>query len=383
MDDEPFFREWSARVPGERRSLARASSLAQALGLAVGDLHPLVVVGSKGKGTTATFAAATLRAAGLRVGLITSPGYRSHRERVRVDGASLTAAAFAAMASSLHVALSSLPPRSPGAGYVSPTGAFTLAGLAWLVGQDVDALVVEAGMGGASDESSLTLPSVVAVTPIFEEHLDVLGPDLASVARDKAGTINEFTRSVVTAPQSPEVLPLIEAALTPLIEPAPETGAKPAPVSGAGSSLAAINAGVGHRAAQEYLKVLGHPAAPEDLPEVRLPGRQSLHRLGDQTWALDSAISPPGIDAALSWCRNPTTVLLSIPDTKDREACLKALAGHPVVEVRARASHLTFPPGLPALTDLSDLGDRVLALGTISFIGEVLDMLDVDMERLF
>lgn len=371
MDDEPFFREWSERVPGERRSLARAGLLAPALGLAVGDLHPLVVVGSKGKGTTATYAAATLRSAGLRVGLITSPGYRSHRERVRLDGVALSVAEFSAMASALSVALSSLPARAPGSGYVSPTGAFTLAGLAWLVGQDVDALVVEAGMGGASDESSLTLPSVVAVTPIFEEHLDVLGPDLAAVARDKTATINRFTRSVVAAPQSPlvaEILATTAPAATPVV---------------ADASLVATNAAVGYSAAQEYLKALGKPAAPEGLPEVRLPGRHSLHRLGSQTWALDSAISPEGIDAALSWYGDPTTVLLSIPDTKDREACLKALAGQPVIEVRSKASHLTYPPDLPTLADLSDLGDRVLALGTISFIGEALDLLDVDMERLF
>lgn len=380
MDDEPFFREWSARVPGERRSLARAGLLAGALGLAVGDLHPLVVVGSKGKGTTATYAAATLRSAGLRVGLITSPGYRSHRERVRLDGVAVSAAGLAAMAAALSAALSSLPPRVPGSGYVSPTGAFTLAGLTWLVGQGVDALVVEAGMGGISDESSLTLPSVVAVTPIFEEHLDVLGPDLAAVARDKAGTINKFTRSVVSAPQSPVVAEILTTT-----EPAPEPGSLL--LGSRAGPLQQVNAGVGHRAAQEYLKVLGRDPAPEELPEVRLPGRQSLHHLDGRTWLLDSAISPVGIDAALTWCHEtvgaPTTVLLSIPDTKDRDACLKALAGQPVVEVRSRSSHLTYPPGLPTLPELPPLGDRVMALGTISFIGEALDLLDVDMERLF
>lgn len=381
--DEPFFREWSTRVAGERRSLARASALAVSLGLPVADLHPLVVVGSKGKGTTATYAAATLRSAGLRVGLITSPGYRSHRERVRLDGVALSVDELAAMASSLDVALSSLPPRTPGSGYVSPTGAFTLAGLAWLVAHDVDALVVEAGMGGASDESSLTLPSVVAVTTIFEEHLGVIGDDLEAIARDKAGTINRFTRAVLTAPQSP----LVADILAPF-NPAPARGEAFVRLAGAGSSPVETNAALGHHAAQAYLRVLGRPPAPETLPEVRLPGRQSVHHLGSQTWLLDSAIDPTGIEAALAWCRaqvgDPTTILLAIPDTKDREACLKALAGLPVTLVRSEASHLTFTPAdLPTLAELPPLGDTVLALGTISFIGEVLDMLDVDMERLF
>ena len=386
MDDEPFFREWSTRVPGERRSLERAAQLADALGLPVGDLHPLVVVGSKGKGTTATTAAATLRAAGLRVGLITSPGYRSHRERVRLDGVALSPSDFAAMAASLSAALAALPPRSPGAGYVSPTGAFTLAGLAWLVGRGVDALVVEAGMGGASDESSLTRPSVVAVTPIFAEHVGIIGDDLEGVARDKAGAVGPDTRVVVAAPQVPEVRAIVEAA-------AGAVGAELVAVPDA-HSLLATNATVGHRAAQAYLRVLDRPAAPADLPAVRLPGRQSVHRGGDgRTWAVDSAISPAGIAAALAWCRasvgEPATILLSIPDTKDREACRDALRGWPVVEVRSLATHLTFPPGLPTLAEVVERGDRgalgdpVLALGTISFVGEVLDLLDVDLERLF
>ena len=338
------------------------------------------MVGSKGKGTTATYAAAVLRSAGLRVGLITSPGYRSHRERVRVDGVALSVDDYAALAGEVGAALHRVPPRPAGSGYVSPTGAFTLAGLAWLVRQDVDALVVEAGMGGASDEASLTRPVVVAVTPIFEEHLGILGDDLAAIAHDKAGAIGPATRAVVSAPQVPLVAEIVAAAAGSRLE--------AAPASGAGSSLVEVNAGVGYEAAQAYLRALGLPPAPEKLPDVRLPGRLSVHHLGGQTWVLDSAISPAGIREALAWCRaevgDPTTVLLSIPDTKDPAACLAALAGEPVVPVRSTASHLAFTPAdLPALADLDDLGPRVLALGTISFVGEALDLLDVDMSRLF
>lgn len=404
--DEPFFRERSARVPGERRSLARASRLASALGLAVGDLHPLVVVGSKGKGTTAAYAAATLRAAGLRVGLITSPGYRSHRERVRIDGEALSVDDFAALAAELSAALSALPERLPGAGYVSPTGAFTLSGLAWLRRQGVDELVVEAGMGGASDESSLTRPAVVAVARIFEEHLGVIGDDLAGVARDKAGAVGPDTRVVVTLPQSPVVADIVaEAAdrhgaeLVVLPSPAGSPAAG-SPAAGLPTALLQANAELGFRAAQALLAVRGRPPAPAKLPDVRLPGRMSVHQRvgpGDglsgerpQTWVLDSAISPEGIRAALEWCRRalgePSTVLLSIPDTKDGAACTDALAGARVVPVRSRAPHLAFsaPEPLPTLAelDLDALGPRVLALGTISFVGEALDLLDVDLSLL-
>ena len=49
-EDEPFFREWSARRPGEKRSLARARLFGDALGLDWEGLpSTLTVVGQQGK----------------------------------------------------------------------------------------------------------------------------------------------------------------------------------------------------------------------------------------------------------------------------------------------------------------------------------------------
>lgn len=375
MHDEPFFREWSQRAAGDGRSLARAGLLAERLGLAVGDLHPLVVVGSKGKGTAATYAAAALRDAGLTVGLITSPGYRSHRERIRYDGVSIGASEFDDLAREVGQALHGLPART--GGYLSPTGAFTIAGLTWLTRRGCEALVVEAGMGGASDESSLTRPAVVGITPIFEEHLGVLGDDVAAVARDKAGMIGPSTRAVVSAPQDPVVAGIIAAAGAPIsvVDPADEPGLDKLP-----TPLLRVNAQVGLRAAAAYL------GRPVDVPDVHLPGRLSVHHAAGRTWVVDSAISPTGVRTALDWCRRtlgePTTVLLSIPDAKDLPACRAALDTD-VTLVRATNPHLSYPTATPTLADAPIEGDLVLALGTISFIGDVLTLLDVDLTRLF
>ena len=381
--DEPFFVERAQRRDGERRSLGRASLLAERLDLALADLHPLVVTGSKGKGTAATYAAAGLRAGGRSVGLVTSPGYRSHRERIRLDGEAISEPEFARLAARVADAIDRLPARVPGGGYVSPTGAFTIAGLRWLVDRGCDALVVEAGLGGASDESSLTRPSVVALTEIFEEHLGILGDDVIEVAQDKAGTVCADTRSVLSVPQRPDVGDVIEKA-------ARHHGAELTIVGPTDvlvdlpTDLMRANATLGLRAA-----AAAAVGAPTVVPEVRLPGRLSVHRRDRQTWVLDSAINPKGLRAALDWCRRsvgePTAVLLSIPDTKDRDACLSALGDVDHQQVRVDASHLTFPAGLPLLADLDTqaLGDLVLAMGTISFVGAVLDLLEVDMTHLF
>lgn len=391
MTDEPFFREWEQRPAAERRSLERALLLGDELAIDLRELHPLVVVGSKGKGTAATYAAASLRAAGLSVGLITSPGYRSHRERIRLDGESISEAEFAGLAQDVGEALSRLPERAPGSGYVSPTGAFTIAGLSWLVRQGCDALVVEAGMGGASDESSLTRPSVVAITEIFEEHLGILGNDLIDVAHDKAGVIATTTRAVVSTPQQPVVRQVVEQI-------AHERGARvdflvsgddlPAGLDKLPTPLMRMNAHLGISAARAY-----RDGPSDETPPVQLPGRLSVHHQAGRTWVVDSAINAAGVEAALGWCRRtlgePSTVLLSIPDSKDLVACFRALDGTVVQLVRADVPHMTFtaPDGgvLPTLAEIDhqDLGHLVLALGTISFVGEVLDLLDVDMSRLF
>jgi hypothetical protein len=114
----------------------------------------------------------------------------------------------------------------------------------------------------------------------------------------------------------------------------------------------------------------------------------------DQTWVVDAAINPVGVRAALEWCRRtvgePSRLLLSIPDSKDLDGCVAALRDAPVQLVRCDVPHLTFsaradqpkPPTLGEI-DLPGLGDIVLAVGTISFVGETLDVLDADTTRLF
>lgn len=157
--DTVFFREWDSRLPGQHRSLDRARAVRDRLGLAS---HPpvLTVVGSKGKGTAASYASAYLAAAGHRVVTVTSPSLRHTTERIRVDGAAVDEATLARLGDRLAAAIRELPP--PRDCYLSPSGLFTLAGL--LLARELPAgyLVLEAGRGGRSDEVSLVEPAVVA-----------------------------------------------------------------------------------------------------------------------------------------------------------------------------------------------------------------------------
>ncbi len=95
------------------RALARLGALARfgmrpgldAIAAVLDELgHPeravpaLHVAGTNGKGSTAAFAEAVLRAAGARVGLYTSPHLARFSERIRIDGAEIDRARCASLA---------------------------------------------------------------------------------------------------------------------------------------------------------------------------------------------------------------------------------------------------------------------------------------------
>ncbi|MDQ1295908.1 MAG: dihydrofolate synthase / folylpolyglutamate synthase, partial [Actinomycetota bacterium] len=443
------------------RSRARAAALARALGLDVGpgpDGAPAVlgaagrplpgvitVVGSKGKGTAACFASAALHAAGLRVGTITSPALRTNAERVRLNGTALDDREYRDLSRALAGALERLGP--PTAGYLSPAGAYLMAGVARLTGAlgpsaplpggdgpagdgagPVDVLVLEEGMGGAGDEVSLFVPTVVALTPVFAEHLGVLGHDVEQIAEELLGVVRPGTARVRSTRQTPPVHRALEKALrrAQLPEGAATRLGDEAVREAAdtlGPGLTAPNAALGLAAAGDLLAavatpdrgttaddgalaVTGWPRACGDSSGRErvlrgvgtLPGRMSVHpptegRPG--VWIVDCAVDPVGVRAAVSQVERehgePSLVLACFPDGKDPRACFAALPSrYSVVPVTAGTGHLSYllpgPPAPPvradsALREANRTPGVVLCLGTVSFVAEVLEHLDADTRR--
>lgn len=418
---DPFYTEWLGRRPGAARSLRRARLLAAELGLTDPGVPVLTVVGSKGKGTAATYASACLTAHGRRVVTVTSPALRADTERVRVDGAAVGAPELDALGRRLAGAAAGPragrvdaatrrdgPSGREDAGYLSPSGLFMLAGVLHARECGADVLVLEAGMGGVSDEVSLFAPAVVAITEVFAEHVGILGGDPAEIAADKAGVTTTATAAVVSLPQDPPVTAAISATvarntagrLRPEVF-VPGTGGVPGRLLPAGPSRP--NAGLGCAAAGRLLAAPpGAPARLERvLRSVRLPGRTSWHTVpGTATTVLvDSAINRAGAAAALAeayrrWNRIDH-VLLCLPDHKDVPGIVTELSGLPVTYVRMPGHpHLRFTHAIPAdwpVTDHTDLtreslaalGTRILALGTAYFTGRLLDILAVNTETLY
>jgi len=153
----------------------------------LGDPHDsldcIQIAGSNGKGSTARMVERTLREAGLDVGLYTSPHLDDVRERIRVNGRKITESAVVEFVESVEPYVT-----DRAADGTSPTLFETLTALAYweFQRQSVDVAVIEVGIGGKLDATSVVDPVASAVTTVTLEHTGILGDTIAEIARDKA-----------------------------------------------------------------------------------------------------------------------------------------------------------------------------------------------------
>lgn len=408
LEDEVIFAEWKEHRRTAQRSLERSAKVFQHLGLADGfrSMPLLGVVGSKGKGTGGAYAAATLSASGRSVGLIASPGLITNQDRIRISGVTISDAMYGEMLTRLKQAISAIGPANIEDGYLSPSGLFMMGGL-WLMQREgCRAAVVEAGIGGISDEISLLPLSGVLITQIFLEHAEVLGPTIADIARNKSGIIARSTGFVVSLPQRPEVGEVISGRCLEMgvpYYPLPDAPAVDADINyppgfSRLNAIGGVRAGT-ELAARSWSAVLRRESIAEVVNSVSYPGRLSRHEVDGGLVIVDSAISRDGLTAALVYFRQDTGVLpdsvyLSIPSNKDFSGVcqeLRALDQTVRVFVNMPRSHLPFPNRRDwpwGWIDLDDLpgrlrGSRILAVGTATFTAAVLEMLNVDATRIY
>jgi dihydrofolate synthase / folylpolyglutamate synthase len=151
--------------------------------------YPTVhVAGTSGKGSTATMIAAVLQAAGKRTGLHTKPHLSSVTERARIDGVAIPEDDFGELIGEMQQAVDRIAFE-----HGKPTYYETLLALAflWFARSEVDAAVIEAGIGGTLDGTNVLRPRVSVITNVGLDHTEILGETLEEIARDKAGIAKE------------------------------------------------------------------------------------------------------------------------------------------------------------------------------------------------
>ena len=431
--EESLARLYKRRTFGVKLGLDVEQALLEALGdphRAFGSIH---VAGTNGKGSVCAMLDSVLRAAGLRSGLYTSPHLVRFNERFRVAGEEIADPELVDRMAEVESGSARIECDQ----IQQPTFFEFATALAFchFRSSKVALAVVETGLGGRLDATNVLEPLVSVITSVGLEHTAYLGPDLASVAGEKAGIIKDG-RPVVCGVLGPDAAAVVAksaaAAQSDLIDSAeavsirliseslvgqvvevetPETsyGRVQIPLLGRHQLL---NLSTAIATLEVLGRLLGRQFAPEvvkaGIGAVRWPGR--LQVLEQEPPVLcDGAHNPQAAQALASSLKRligkrPLGLVLGLCDDKDLSAFLKPFAGmvrkiwavpirnersRPAGEIHEVARRL----GLDA--EESDLGGAMAAArewagrdggcvcvtGSLFLVGELLEMEEDDVER--
>lgn len=196
--------------------LQRTENLLKNLGNPQNGLKIIHVAGSKGKGSICALAANILKSSGYRVGLFTSPHVNCFRERIRVLKEEQSPAnaddIFPDMISEKEFSdcLEEIKPLieqariEGGNGRLSFFEVTTALALYYFRKQQVDFVVLEAGLGGRLDATNAAGSLIAVVAPISLEHTNILGNTIGDIAGEKAAIIKDHKQKVIIASQEKE-----------------------------------------------------------------------------------------------------------------------------------------------------------------------------------
>ncbi|MDN0087132.1 bifunctional tetrahydrofolate synthase/dihydrofolate synthase [Yersinia nurmii] len=185
--------------------LERVKQVAERLDLLKPAPIVFTIAGTNGKGTTCCTLEAILLAAGLRVGVYSSPHLLEYTERVRIQGHELPESEHSQ--SFAHI--------EAGRGDISLTyfEFSTLSALHLFKQAKLDVVILEVGLGGRLDATNIVDSDVAGVTSIALDHTDWLGADRESIGREKAGVFRAGKPAVVGEPDMPESIVAVATAL--------------------------------------------------------------------------------------------------------------------------------------------------------------------------
>ena len=304
-------------APGQPRrkfALGEVRILLEALGSPEKNFPAVLIAGTNGKGSTASSLASILIAAGYRTGLYTSPHLIRVNERIRVGNQDIGDEDFARHffrvkeAADQLVASGALP-QPPSFFEVVTALAFSFFNQ-----EKIDVAVLEVGMGGRLDATNVVDPVLSIITDISLDHTEWLGPDLYSIAREKAGILRAG-RPMITLPQHPEAnrgigevceeigaagvsaVPFMPAAMQAdgyLLQFAGETITVRSPLLGEHQQRNLALAIAAADQLRTQFEGVSARAVAEGLAATRWPGRLERIESRGQSWLLDVAHNPAG-----------------------------------------------------------------------------------------
>lgn len=289
------------------------------------------VAGTNGKGSTCAMLESIYRAAGLRVGLFTSPHLVSFRERIQVGREMISEADVIRLVEKYKAIAATFSKEH------HPTffEVITLMALNFFAEQRCDLVIWETGLGGRLDATNIVTPLASVITNIGLDHQQWLGDTLGKIALEKAGIIKPGV-PVATATEEPEALAVIKkvaveknAPLTVVTKDSAGPQAR-LPLSGEHQQRNAALA----RATVELLQgqiPVSEAHISKGLKNVQWPGRLQLIAKDDKEFLLDGAHNMAGAKALreaieTSFHPDKNTLVLGILGDKEWPKICETLA---------------------------------------------------------
>jgi dihydrofolate synthase/folylpolyglutamate synthase len=185
------------RYNAQTFDLERMRTLLKKLGNPQDHFRSVHVAGTKGKGSTCAMIASMLHASGYKTALYSSPHLVDVRERMCINGDTVSQAEFVRLVRLVEPIVKRMKP--------TPTYFDVLTALAfkWFAEQNVQVAVVETVLGGRLDSTNVLKPEVTAITSISKDHMAQLGPTLSRIAEEKAGIMKPGIPAI-SVQQDPE-----------------------------------------------------------------------------------------------------------------------------------------------------------------------------------
>ena len=374
---------------GMRPGLERIEGLLAALGHPEERYSLAQVGGTNGKGSIAVLLATILKHGGRRVGLYTSPHLCSFRERIRVNGEPIPPDAVADGVDALSTLITRVD--------ATVFEAATVLALDHFARESVDVAVLEVGLGGRLDATTVGRPAATVLGRIDLDHEAYLGRTLPEIAVEKAAIIR--SGQALSAAQEPEVTDVIVRRATSAGVPLLLAG-RDLTVSVERQSLAGQRitcTGPGWHLADIDLPLLGvfqpenallaiatarvlgagESAIRGGVARTRWPGRFDVVRR-DPFLVLDGAHNPAGARALALSLREvfgdqPLTLVLGLSEDKDARAFLAALTPLATRLILTRASNPRAAdprllaralPAMPARVETAESAPAALQMAT-------------------
>ncbi len=390
---------------GAKFGLENTLKLAALAGNPQNHLRFIHVAGTNGKGSTCAMLESIYRAAGLRVGLFTSPHLVSFRERMQVNRQLVREADVVRLVEQMQPWFKEFSNDN------HPTffEAVTVIALQYFTDQKCDLVIWETGLGGRLDATNIVTPLATVITNVQYDHQKWLGNTLAQIAAEKAGIIKPGV-PVITGAEEPALAVIQETAIQQRAPLAMVTLAhtQHPPLDTLRLPLLGWHQRMNAAVALATVRALETPFAVSEkalqagLSSVKWPGRLQLVELNDgRRVLLDAAHNAAGattLRAALEehFPRSRPAFILGVMQDKDWDVMceiLSPLAGR-IVCVGVSSERSADPAQLcnacqranpevevavcPALADAlqkTDAEPFVVIAGSIYLIGEAMERL--------